>query len=146
MINPFKEVDWSPDLSQRRSFAKSLIIGFPCVAVVLLLAGWMTGKGWNVPQAVMIGGIGAAVGALFFLVPSIARPFYVAWYFLACCIGLVVGNLLLAFVYYTVVTVTGLILRASGWRAIRKTVDRTAETYWHDAEPTPEPQQYYRQY
>ncbi len=146
MINPFKEVDWNPDLAQRRSFARSLIIGFPCVAVVVLLAGWATGQGWNVPRSVLIGGIGVAAGTLFLLVPAIVRPFYLTWHFLACCIGLVVGNLLLALVYFTVVSGTGLILRASGRRAFRKSVDRTAETYWRDADPTPEPQRYFRQY
>ncbi|MFT4587452.1 MAG: hypothetical protein ACI9VS_002084, partial [Candidatus Binatia bacterium] len=29
MLNPFKEVDWNPDLPARRKFAVSLVIGFP---------------------------------------------------------------------------------------------------------------------
>ncbi len=37
MLNPFKEVNWHPDLATRRTFARSLVIGFPCLAVVLVL-------------------------------------------------------------------------------------------------------------
>ena len=32
MVNPFKEVNWNPGPRERRKFALSLIIGFPCIA------------------------------------------------------------------------------------------------------------------
>jgi hypothetical protein len=35
------------------------------------------------------------LGVVLYLMPQIARPFYVAWYFLACCIGIVTSNALL---------------------------------------------------
>ena len=74
MVNPFKEVNWNPGPQERRKFALSLIIGFPCVAVVLLLLGWLRGKGWNLPLAAMVGGGGLAVGLLLLVLPQIARP------------------------------------------------------------------------
>ena len=37
MVNPFKEVNWNPGPQERRKFALSLVIGFPCIAVVLLV-------------------------------------------------------------------------------------------------------------
>lgn len=146
MLNPFKEVNWQPDTAARRTFAKSLVIGFPCVAFVLLLAGWLAGKGWNVPFALKLGGLGAATGVLFFAVPAIAKPFYVVWYALACCVGLVVGNVVMALIFYLLVTGIGLLKRLGGRQAIRKTPDRRASTYWIDAPPAPEPNRYYRQF
>ena len=146
MLNPFKEVNWNPDTAARRTFAKCLVIGFPCVALVFLLAGWLAGKGWNVPFALKLGAIGAAAGALFYAVPAIARPFYVAWYALACCVGLVVGNVVLALVFYVLVTGIGLLKRLGGRQPIRKVPDRQAATYWIDAPPAPEPNRYYRQF
>ena len=146
MLNPFKEVNWNPDTTARRTFAKSLVIGFPCVALVFLLAGWLAGKGWNVSFALKLGGIGAAAGALFYAVPAIARPFHVVWYALACCVGLVVGNVVLALVFYVLVTGIGLLKRLGGRQPIRKVPDRQAATYWIDAPPAPEPNRSYRQF
>ena len=146
MLNPFKEVNWNPDTAARRTFAKSLVIGFPCLAVVLLLAGYFTGKGWNFKSPLLLGGIGAAAGVVFFAVPAIARPFYVVWYALACCIGLIVGNVVLALIFYVLVTGIGLLKRLGGRQAIRKTPDRLAKTYWIDAPPAPEPKRYFSQF
>lgn len=146
MVNPFKEVNWQPDTAALRTFARSLVIGFPCLAVVFLLAGILAGQGGNVSFALKLGGIGAAAGVLFYAVPAIAKPFYVIWYALACCVGFVVGNLLMGLIFYVLVTGIGLVKRLGGRQAIRKTPDPQADTYWVDAPPAPEPKRYYRQF
>jgi len=146
MVNPFKEVNWNPGLPELRKFARSLVIGFPCVAVVLLLVGFLAGKGWNVSLALKVGGIGGAAGLLFLAIPFAARPFYAAWYFIACCIGLIVGNVLLSAVFYVFVTGIGLAMRACGRQSIRKTMDRQARTYWQDAKQPSDPQRYFHQF
>lgn len=146
MLNPFKEVNWNPDTAARRAFAKSLVIGFPCLAGAFLLAGLIAGKGWNISFALKFGGLGAAAGVLFYSVPAIARPFYVVWYALACCIGLVVGNVMLALIFYLLVTVIGLVKRCFGSQPIRKTPDLKAKTYWLDAPPASNSKRYFSQF
>ncbi len=146
MLNPFKEVNWHPDTVARRTFAKSLIIGFPCVAVVFLLAGKASSGVWNLDSALKLGGFGAAAGALFYAVPAIAKPFYVVWYALACCVGLVMGNVLMGLLFYLLVTGIGLMKRLCGSQPIRMTVNKQAATYWHDAPPAPDVKRYYSQY
>ena len=146
MVNPFKEVNWNPGPRERRKFALSLIIGFPCIAAVLLLVGLLRGKGWNFPLAAIIGGGGLAAGLLLLAVPKIVRPVYVVWYLVACCIGLVVGNLALALVFFVLVSGLGLVMRALGRRPVRKGFDKRAATYWHDAEQVDDPERYYRQF
>ena len=146
MVNPFKEVNWNPGTRERRKFALSLIIGFPCIAVVLLVIGLLRGKGLNFPLAAIIGGGGLAVGFLLLILPQIVRPVYVAWYFVACCIGTVVGNLALGIVFYVLVTGIGLLMRALGRRPVRKNFDKRAATYWQDAEQVDDPNRYYRQF
>jgi hypothetical protein len=146
MVNPFREVNWNPGPQERRKFALSLIIGFPCVALVLLAIGWLRGRGWNFPLAAMVGGGGLAVGLLLLALPQITRPVYVAWYFVACCIGTVVGNLVLGIVFFVLVTGIGLLMRALGRRPVRKTFDKRAATYWQDAEQVDDPNRYYRQF
>lgn len=146
MLNPFKEVNWHPDTAARRTFAKSLVIGFPCVALVFLVAGWLAGKGWNVSFALKLGGIGAAAGVVFYAVPAIARPFYVVWYALACCAGLVVGNVVMALIFYVLVTGIGLIKRLLGQPAIRKAPNPQVKSYWLDAPPASNPKRYFSQF
>lgn len=146
MVNPFKEVNWNPDTAALRAFARSLVIGFPCIAFVFLLASFLAGKGWNVSFALKLGGFGAVAGVLFYAVPAIAKPFYIVWYALACCIGLIVGNVLLALIFYVLVTGIGLVKRLVGRAAIRKHPDPNATTYWMDAPPAAEAKRYYRQF
>jgi len=146
MMNPFKEVSWNPDITERRKFARSLIIGFPCIAIVLALTGWVKTGHWKLQPALMIGEIGIAIGLVLLTFPVIARPFYVIWYGLACAIGLVMGNILLALVFYILITGVGLAMRMSGRRSISKTVNKQATTYWKDAKPITDPQSYYRQF
>ena len=146
MLNPIKEVNWQPDTAARRVFAKSLMIGFPCLATLFLFAGRLKSGAWNPAFPLQLATIGASAGALFWLAPAIAKPFYVVWYALACCIGFVVGNVVLALVFYALVTGIGLLKRLGGGQPIRKTPDPRAKTYWLDAPPASNPQRYYSQF
>ena len=110
MINPFKEIDWNPNLAKRRSFAISLIIGFPCLALVWLAIGWLRTSAVSVAGPAWLAAAGAAAGVVFLAIPAIVRPFYVVWYFLAACIGIIVGNILMAAVFFGVALFAGAVL------------------------------------
>ena len=145
MINPFKDTNWNPDRAERRKFARSLVIGFPALALVFALAGLVKTHAfpmWTLALAVG----GAAAGAVFWIVPQIARPFYLAWYFLACCIGIVVSNALLVAFYYLVITPVGLLMRVLGRDPLQRRFDPAARTYWRAAEKAVDPQRYFRQF
>jgi hypothetical protein len=147
MVNPFHEVNWRPNLAQRRQFAKSWMLGFPCLAVVIWLLGWLARGRWDAHLATALGvaGIGAAAGLILYLLPQIAQPFYLVWYGLACCIGLIVSNLMLAGMFYLVITPIGL-LRRLAHSSFRKSFDRQCPTYWQDAGPPPPPHRYFKQF
>ena len=145
MINPFKDTNWNPDLAERRKFARSLVIGFPALAVVFALVALVKTHAfatWTVWLAL----IGAGAGVVFWVVPQIARPFYLAWYFLACCIGIVVSNVLLAAFYYLVITPVGLLMRAIGRDPMERRLDPAAGSYWREAEKGVDPRRYFRQF
>jgi len=146
MLNPFTEVNWRPDRTAKRKFAASLVIGFPILAALFLLIGrWHSGA-WNLTVPLWVGGVGAGAGVVLWLVPAIATPFYVVWYGLACCMGFVIGNVLMSLFYYLGVTPIGLALRAAGKDPIRKAPDKSAATYWTDVPKVKDPRHYYRQF
>jgi hypothetical protein len=146
MINPFAEVDWTPDVAARRKFGRSLIVGFPIVAAFWLVVGRLMSGEWHVALAAWVAGAGVAAGAVFAALPVVAGPFYVVWYGLACTMGIVVGNLVLALSYYAVLVPIGLIRRLFGRRSLERTIDRRAVSYWRRAPPPAEPSQYLRQF
>jgi hypothetical protein len=145
MINPFKDTNWNPDLAARRSFAKSWMIGFPVLAVVFSLVGWL-GKGAVPGWTPWLAGLGAGLGVVLWLVPQIAKPFYLAWYFLACCMGIVISNLLIAIFYYVVITPIGLIMRLLGRDPMQRRWQPKAASYWQEAEKSVEAERYFRQF
>jgi hypothetical protein len=146
MVNPFTEVNWSPGLAEKRKFALSLVIGFPCLALALLLVKRWTSGLWVPAPSVWIGGLGSGTGVLLWLLPALAKPFYIAWYFLACCIGIVVSNVLLIGFFFCVVTPLGLMLRLAGRGSVTKSGDRTAASYWRKAKSVSDMRRYYRQF
>ena len=146
MLNPFQEVNWSPEIAARRVFAKSLMIGLPIVAVLFAMMRWFKTGVWDSSSTVVFGGAGFALGALFYAVPAIARPFYVVWYGFACCIGLVVGNVVMALIFYLLVTGIGLLKRLGGSQPIRQRPDPQLQTYWLEAPPASNPKRYFSQF
>lgn len=147
MINPFNEINWRPAAGDLRKFAWSLIIGFPGMAIAFFLAKWI--KTQAMPDArffLVLGGIGAAVGAVCLLLPTVARPLYYVWYALAACIGIVVANLIFTLLFYGIFTPMGLFMRLIGRDALNLKSKKNATSHWIDAPPAPPPAQYFRQY
>lgn len=145
MVNPFKDTNWNPGTAEKRKFAVSLIIGFPILAAVFALVGWLRTGAWS-GGFVWLAVIGAALGAVLWVLPQIARPFYLVWYFAACCLGIVISNLLIAAFFYLVFTPIGLLMRAAGRDPLQKRLDRSRTTYWHDVEKVVDGERYFRQF
>jgi hypothetical protein len=145
MLNPFTEVNWNPDIRARKKFAESLIIGFPIIATVFSLITFLFKHSWK-PTFLWLGIIGLMVGIILRLLPQMAKPIYRVWYFLACCMGFVVGNLLFSLVFYLVFAPLGLCLRLRSNKALTKGFDRSRKSYWTDAEKSVEVKSYYRQF
>ena len=145
MLNPFKDTNWHPGTVEKRAFARSLIIGFPILAAVFAVVGfWRTGA-W--PHGMLRLGLnGCGAGVVLWLLPQIARPFYLAWYFIACCVGFVMSNLLFAVFFYAVITPIGLVMRLLGRDPMTRKFDPAAASYWRDVKPPVDPERNFRQY
>jgi hypothetical protein len=95
--------------------------------------------------AAVLWGIGVVGAALHYLVPSLRRPFYSGWLRLTRPLGWALSHLLLASIYYLVVTPIGLVGRLLGRDDLAQELDPTADSYWIEHDPGSETTRYFRQ-
>ena len=145
MINPFHEINWQPDRKAIADFGRTLVIGGVIGSVVFTLAAIGFGsQKLNVLRNVFA--VIAVVGVPAWTLPGAwAKPIYLAWFFLAACIGIVVANLTLMIFYYLFFTIIALALRLTGRDplVLRKPPQ---DSNWQDSPPPPPRRRYSRQY
>ena len=145
MINPFRETNWKPAPQDLRSFGKILAIGFPIVAALLGASAWLRSHAWP-GWTLWLGAVGFAAGLACMIVPRAARPLYLAWMMLGCCIGLLVANVVLAAIYFLIVTPIGLALRLAGRDPLRRTIEPGRASYWDEVQKSDDAERYFRQH
>lgn len=91
-------------------------------------------------------GTGLVLALVYYAVPALRRPMFVGWMYAAYPIGFVVSHLLLALVYFGVVTPIGLLMRAVGHDPMTRRFDRSAPTYWIAREQVADVRRYFRQF
>jgi hypothetical protein len=135
------DVNRNPSRRELNQFGLIWLAFFALVATV----AW-----FKVHSPALSGGLAAAavlVPVLGWLVPAFMRVVFVGMSYLAWPIGFVVSHVLLAVVYYLVVTPIGLVMRALGHDPMRRRFDPQAATYWleRDGEAR-DPRHYFRQF
>ena len=88
---------------------------------------------------------GAIVTGLYFAIPPLRRLLYLGWTYATFPIGFVISHVILAAVFYLVVTPIGLLMRLSGNDPMRRRLDPAARTYWVEHDPHRNPARYFRQ-
>jgi len=88
-----------------------------------------------------------AVPVLGWAVPKFMRFVFLGMSYLAWPIGFVVSHLVLAGVYYLVLTPIGLLMRLFGYDSMKRTFDREATSYWVPRSPDKvDPKRHFRQF
>ena len=134
------EINKNPSPRELRWFGVGLLA---FAALVSALLAWRTG-GTTGPRYVLA--LGALVTLVYYAVPPLRRWVYLAWMYAAFPIGWVVSHVVLAAVYYLVVTPIGLALRAAGRDPLNHQFDRSAPTYWVPHDPGTDVKRYFRQF
>ena len=134
-------INWKPSARELRWFAGLLIVFFAVIAGLW----WQRSGQTTGPLAIV--SVTTVIGLVGLIAPTAIRGVYVAWMIAVWPIGWMVSHVLLAVIFYGVMTPIGLILRAIGRDPMRKKLDRAAKTYWitRPAEES-DPQQYFRQF
>jgi hypothetical protein len=127
--------------SQRDLFSFGLLLPV-FIAFLGIVARW----GWNVPTvSLWIWAGGAAVAAIYWLIPALRRPLYLSWMYAALPIGWTVSHLLLGIIYYIVITPIGVLMKLLGYDPLHRRFDRQARSYWIRRDQTIDPRRYFRQ-
>jgi hypothetical protein len=118
---------------------------FGCVwaPLTFVLLAWARGgeTGWELAVAAV-----AAFMAIAWVKPRWLKPVYLAWRGLAFPLAWLTAHMVLAAVFFLLITPIGWILRAVGYDPLARQFDREAQSYWTPRPPDNDPQRSFRPY
>jgi hypothetical protein len=118
-----------------------------CALAFLTLVGWIVfRRTGSIPAGATVAGVGLVCAALALTVPQALRPLWVVLMVVNYPIGWVVTHVVMALIFYLVVTPVGVIMRLTGRDPMERGFDRTAKTYWKSRRTEHDPARYFRQY
>lgn len=88
-------------------------------------------------------GSGTIFALLGFLRPSILLPLQKAWMALGIVIGFFASRIILAVLFYCVMTPIGLLMRLFGKDILDQRMDKNKASYWHDRPDVTRPKESY---
>ena len=134
------------DLNLNPSKKELRVFGL-CALAFLCLVGWMVfRRTGSLPVAGAVAGLGVVLAGLALTVPQVLRPVWVVLMVVNYPIGWVVTHVVMALIFYLVVTPVGVIMRLTGRDPMERAFDRSAKTYWKPRRPDSGSARYFRQY
>jgi hypothetical protein len=89
--------------------------------------------------------IGGVFALVYYTVRPLRRPLYNVWMGLTRPIGWAVSHLVLAVVFYALITPIGSVMRLFGRDALERRFDPAAQSYWAARDPGDDTARYFRQ-
>jgi hypothetical protein len=129
----------SPSRSELRWFG---VVVLGVFAVLGALAWWR----FDAPGAARIlVGVGLGFAALYYALPPLRIPLWMAWMKLFAPVGWLVSHALLALIYFGLVTPMALVMRIFGRDRLALRPGRRAASYWSEHDPAGDVDRYFRQ-
>jgi len=128
-----------PSRAQLAVFGAAWLVFFGCLAGFALCRGWQG-------VAAAITALAVVVPAVGWLAPRFMRIVYLGMILVTFPIGAVLSLLILAAVYYLLLTPIGLLARLFGHDPMKRRFDPAAESYWVAREPERDLHRYFRQF
>ncbi|MCA8976481.1 MAG: hypothetical protein KDC98_17305 [Planctomycetes bacterium] len=140
------KLDLNPPPGQLKQFGFVAVLGLPLIAVLVLR---FAGHGWALSHPSVLIALGAGVLQLVLLLAGF-RPLtlaiYVVLMVVAFPIGFVLSHVLMATVFYLVMTPIGLVFKLVGRDAMGRKFDPKAQSYWHVRDGGRSPASYFKLY
>jgi hypothetical protein len=134
------DVNWNPSRKELRVFAGLQLLFFMFVA-------WSVyHRTESAPWAVTILAVSALAALVGLIEPRALRPVFVVWMAAVLPIGWVVSHVMIAALFYLIITPIGLTMRLLGRDPMDRKFDPHAKTYWKTRRQESGPKQYFRQF
>jgi len=134
------DVNWKPPRKDLRVFSAIFLVGGTLAGIVFRFKfGWVL-----VPKILWVAA--AIVGPVGLAFPTLVWPVYVALMAISLPIGLVVSTVVLAAIYYLVLTPIGLVARLVSYDPMGRRPDPAAQSFWIKRATVVEARRYFRQY
>jgi hypothetical protein len=133
-------IERNPSRRQLTAFGLTWLVFFG------LLGGISWWKSGSLAEAVVLWGIGVAVPAVGHVFPGFLRLVFLGMSYATFPVGFVLSYIILAVVYYLVLTPIGLVVRLMGKDPMQRRFDHTAKTYWTTRESKEPSEQYFKQF
>ena len=134
----FRHVKWRPDRSELRRFAVAMLVGFSLLG---LFAAWRAKEIGN--SSIILWGIGVSLAVAAF-VPKLGRVAYLGVYLPTSIMGYVISNVVLALMFFLVITPLGILLRFMGKDVLQQQPKQKAA--WTPVTKEKTEDSYYRQF
>ena len=134
------EINLKPSAKDLKWFGVILALFFGLVGTLVL---W---KAESMKAAIILWSIGVGLCAIYYAIQPFRKPMYVGWMTLLFPIGWTISHLVLAIVYYLVLTPIGLVMKLIGRDAMQRKFEPQARTYWIEHNPGGEASRYFRQF
>ncbi len=135
------EINKNPSRRELRRFAGIWLPGF------LLLIGALIWHRWGLSNiAFFTGAVALVIAAVGLSSISFARVLYLGWMTALYPVGWTVSFLLLATVYFVILTPVGLLMRTLGRRPLSLEFDGSVKSYWTPRPDSINIERYFRQF
>ena len=133
-------VDRNPSPRKLAMFAIAWLLALGILGAIVLM------KTDSLQAAVAVWAAALLLAAICRIVTGLTRVLYLGVVYATLPIGLVVSPVVLAVVYYLVLTPTGLLMRLFGYDPMHRRFDPDAQTYWLPCEQDEDVGRYFRQF
>jgi hypothetical protein len=116
----------------------ALFVGIICLIM-------MRRFGWYLPAWTLVAAATCLI-AIYYLIPSWQTAIYRGWLLSVAPIGFIISHVLLALVFYLLITPIGWLMKAVGYDPMSRTFDASAASYWVARRPSSDSRSYFRQF
>ena len=137
------EIQWRPSPRELRKFGLAILLGMGVIGTGFWF-GWLLPEQRNLAQVLWM--VGTVVGSVGLTGTKAALPLYWAWMAVAFVMGNIISRLILAVVFYGLITPMGLCFRLRGRDRLQLEKRRDVPTYWTEMKSSDDPASYERQF
>ena len=143
------QLDFRPDSRQLRQFGFVALVAFGLLGAVILWKGGLFGFRFGSaarPIAFGMWALGALCAFLSVVWPQGNRALFVALSVLAFPIGFLLSHVVLAILFFGILTPVGLLLRLLGHDPLDRSFQKDRRSYWVDLPEGTRQRDYFRQF